>query len=434
MKVPKMIVLIARCRMRGLPTLLLVGCSAWAYAQTISKTPSNSASAPTPSLARSVVIQDIASLIAESGSESEISGELAGVLALDDGTNPWLYYSVGARADESDPSSSLHVFAVDRGNRPRVLFFRSTRGDLLYVGAERDGTPVSAISSDGGGKLSRVAPDEAQREVDAELIFWQNNLERTRQWSRCMGELAGAHPTTPEKKIEGCNWLIQSGKEAKRAVSMAYTGRSQAYPGTEKQKKLDDLEKAVEIDPTFASAWAQLCSVQNWIAKDAKAALQSCSKAIELDSQSSEAWTYRGDIHLRNKEFDDAIADYDHALKLTPDWMWPWDNRGEAYLRKGDIDRSIQDFNEVIRLNPDYAMGFLDRGIAEMRKKDLDSARADFETGLKVDSKCASCLFGRGLVKTAKGDPDGGNADMAKARTLVPDPSEAFTNDGIPIP
>ncbi|MEE8223247.1 MAG: tetratricopeptide repeat protein, partial [Alphaproteobacteria bacterium] len=53
--------------------------------------------------------------------------------------------------------------------------------------------------------------------------------------------------------------------------------------------------------------------------------------------------------------YDRAIAEYDQAIKLKPDYAKAYYNRGVAYMSKGLYDRAIEDYDTAIRLRPDYA-------------------------------------------------------------------------------
>src|SRR5262249_33633616 len=53
--------------------------------------------------------------------------------------------------------------------------------------------------------------------------------------------------------------------------------------------------------------------------------------------------------------------------------------RGELWVRAGDFDQAIADFDEAIRLEPGKALAYSHRGNAWSRKGDKDRALADYE-------------------------------------------------------
>lgn len=67
---------------------------------------------------------------------------------------------------------------------------------------------------------------------------------------------------------------------------------------------------------------------------DIKAAIKYCSKAIELDSTYTSAYFSRGTIKLNDFQFDEAIADFDQALKIEPFMEIALSNRAFARIRK----------------------------------------------------------------------------------------------------
>ena len=60
-------------------------------------------------------------------------------------------------------------------------------------------------------------------------------------------------------------------------------------------------------------------------------------------------------MRLRRAEYDEAIADYTHALKLRPDIAWSLYGRGVAELRKGMKDKGQADIDAAIKLQPHIA-------------------------------------------------------------------------------
>ena len=65
---------------------------------------------------------------------------------------------------------------------------------------------------------------------------------------------------------------------------------------------------------------------------------------------------------------DEAIRQFQEALRLKPDYAEAHNNLGIALARKGQIDEAISQFQEALRLKPDYAEAHYNLGIALARK------------------------------------------------------------------
>ncbi|HEY85645.1 MAG TPA: tetratricopeptide repeat protein [Chloroflexi bacterium] len=50
----------------------------------------------------------------------------------------------------------------------------------------------------------------------------------------------------------------------------------------------------------------------------------------------------------------------------------------------GDLEQAIADYNKAIDLNPDYAAAYSNRGVAYYYSGDLEQAIADFERYLEL--------------------------------------------------
>lgn len=68
--------------------------------------------------------------------------------------------------------------------------------------------------------------------------------------------------------------------------------------------------------------------------EDYKKAIKNYSKAIEIDSTYAEAYFSRGTVKLNDFQFDEAIADFDQALKFEPFMDIALANRAFARIRK----------------------------------------------------------------------------------------------------
>ena len=81
---------------------------------------------------------------------------------------------------------------------------------------------------------------------------------------------------------------------------------------------------------------------------------------------------------------DAAVADYDQAIALNPQYATAYNNRGVAYYQKGDLDRAMADFDQAIALNPQYAMAYYDRGFTYVKLGEQEQAIADLERALEL--------------------------------------------------
>ncbi len=82
-------------------------------------------------------------------------------------------------------------------------------------------------------------------------------------------------------------------------------------------------------------------------------------------------------------QYDRAIADFDVAIELRPDYAGAFRNRGGAYGMSGQYDRAIADFDVSIELNPDDAEAYIGKAtVLNMEAWDLaTSGNADERDG-----------------------------------------------------
>jgi tetratricopeptide (TPR) repeat protein len=81
------------------------------------------------------------------------------------------------------------------------------------------------------------------------------------------------------------------------------------------------------------------------------------SSAIRVASEPLENYyLYRGEIYLELLKYDQAIEDFNEALKSSPcqfNQPYLFFNRAKAYVEKGESEKAALDIRRAIRLNPD---------------------------------------------------------------------------------
>jgi tetratricopeptide (TPR) repeat protein len=78
-----------------------------------------------------------------------------------------------------------------------------------------------------------------------------------------------------------------------------------------------------------------------------------------------------------------AVADYDRAIELKPDYSLALANRGEFRRRQGDWAGALADFNRALEIEP-VAIAFNNRALLMHAKGDLAAARADLDQAIKL--------------------------------------------------
>jgi tetratricopeptide (TPR) repeat protein len=75
----------------------------------------------------------------------------------------------------------------------------------------------------------------------------------------------------------------------------------------------------------------------------------------------------------------EAIACYDDALGLAPDYVEAVNNKGNAYASMGKFEDALAFFDKAIALKPDAANFKFNRGMARRSAGDLAGACADWQ-------------------------------------------------------
>ncbi len=148
----------------------------------------------------------------------------------------------------------------------------------------------------------------------------------------------------------------------------------------------------------------------------------SCTRNIESGRFTGQnlavAFTNRGLAYKRKGQWDRAIADYDEAIRLKPDFVFAFTNRGNAYYYKGQFDRAIADFSNAIRLNPGLAEAFGNRGNVYRKKGQFDRAIKDYNKAIGLNPGSAQIFADRGLTYEKKGELTQALRDFKRAHAL----------------
>jgi len=162
---------------------------------------------------------------------------------------------------------------------------------------------------------------------------------------------------------------LEKGKQKSTAQMAAYDyflmGRELHHKFNEKdcQQGIVCLEKAVELDPGFAQAWAWLgCTIgQAWVRgylPDANKLWERCvdatKRGLELDDEDSECHRLMSEIYLYQNKHDDALRHNERGISLNPNNPRLVVQRGYELVYLGNAEEGIEWIEKVIKLDPLY--------------------------------------------------------------------------------
>jgi tetratricopeptide (TPR) repeat protein len=160
--------------------------------------------------------------------------------------------------------------------------------------------------------------------------------------------------------------------------------------------------------------------------RDYDRAIADYTEAIRLDPNNADHYISRGWAYVRKGDYDRAFEDYSQAIKLDPNNADRYISRGFAYYYKGDNNRAIADYTQAIKLVPNNADHYISRGGAYGSKDDYDRAFADYTEAIRLDPNNADRYFSRGLAYYGKGDNDRAIADYTEAIKLGPNNADYY--------
>ena len=175
----------------------------------------------------------------------------------------------------------------------------------------------------------------------------------------------------------------------------AYDLTSQAYTAFHKQNQEDNLRardlwsKSLELDPSYAVpamsvGWTYLLESSNGWTEDPMAAF---GKAVEyahmgmaLDSEMPDNYGLMGILDLFQRKFDEALANCEKAVRMSPNHATMVGLLGWVYTFVGRSEDALSLMERAMQLSPSYPEWMLAvQARARMQTEDLEGAVASFE-------------------------------------------------------
>ncbi|MEO6462374.1 MAG: protein kinase [Candidatus Eisenbacteria bacterium] len=330
-------------------------------------------------------------------------------------------------ARELDVDAILEGSALLVGNRVRIsVRLVSARGDetLWADRYDRGLEDVLGLQSDVAGTVAReiaiqVTPEEATQLARRPAV----NAEAHVEYMKGRHELANASPQAVTQGLRH----FQRALEIDPAFAPAWAGLSRCHlfraergmaPPAEAGAEAESAAiRALELDPNLPEAHAELGKVRSG-RMDLAGGMAGLQRAIELNPGLASAHYGLGrDLYCLERHAE-AQAAMLKALSLDPLSMLIHTAVGDAYYYAREYEKSVVYYRMAVELDPRFDGAHTDLARSLEALGHFDEAHAQYEEGRRLSGGVAGPSFGLAHLAARRGD-------IAEARRMLADLIEA---------
>ncbi len=133
------------------------------------------------------------------------------------------------------------------------------------------------------------------------------------------------------------------------------------------------------------------------------------------------------------RRLEEALASYDKALAIKPDYADALYNRGNTLKELGRGEEAVASYDKALAIRPNHADAYNNRGNALLQIRRPAEALASYDKALAIKPDNAEALNGRGNALKDLGRVEEALASYDKAVAVKPDAIGALNNRGIAL-
>ena len=205
--------------------------------------------------------------------------------------------------------------------------------------------------------------------------------------------------------------------------------------GDMKHQSFDELaalplyQRAVELDPNFAMAYARLGTVYNNLGQS-ELSETNRQKAFELRDRASEheKLYIMSHFYVDSGQLDKGITALELYKQTYPRDSTPYNNIAAVYIQMGQFENALENARRAVQLDPDSASGYSNAGFAYAGLNRLDEAKATFNEALQHKAGAALAHSSLAMIAWLQGDQAAMERELDLMRN---DPQSDFTETGM---
>jgi tetratricopeptide (TPR) repeat protein len=236
--------------------------------------------------------------------------------------------------------------------------------------------------------------------------------------------------TDLKKEFQAASRGLTAGELLQKSLDLWIDGKL-----SDPRKSIEYMNEFIRLEPDFAMAY--------YVRGDAYAdlgehqqAIRDYDQAIRMKIGDVGVYNDRAVSYFRSGQHEKAMQDFDKAIRLKPEIevvAKVYFNRGFFYAELDQFQRAIGDYNEAIRLKPDFAHAYGNRGIAYVYLEQYQRAIPDLDEAIRLepDSPDNAEIFStRGFAYAHMGQHQQAFRDLDEAIRLKPNSADVYAIQG----
>ena len=189
--------------------------------------------------------------------------------------------------------------------------------------------------------------------------------------------------------------------------------------GDMKHQSFDELgalplyQRAVELDPNFAMAYARLGTVYSNLGQS-ELSESNRQKAFELRDRASEHEKLYIMSHyfVDSGQLDKGITALELYKQTYPRDSTPYNNLAVVYIQMGQFENALENARKAMQSDPEGASGYSNTAVAYAGLNRLDEAKATFNQALQHSAGTPIAHSGLATIAWLQGDKEGTEREL----------------------
>ena len=201
------------------------------------------------------------------------------------------------------------------------------------------------------------------------------------------------------------------------------------------------FERAIELDPHFAAAWAGLATAHvhlfSWGGRDPdlQKAQNASAHALELDPELADAHVAAGQSFSMEQQHSEAAAEFERAIELDPTLFDAYYYYARSCFKAGDLKKALKLFEKAQSVRPeDYQSAALIAAVLRQLGRSDDAQRAEqlaiesINRHLELHAEEARALSLGAIILARLGEVERAKQWNERAMLLAPDDDAILYN------